>query len=75
MNEIVDAAGAGLLFAVGERMNQKATEGKFLHEISGSQAGDRCGNSFRACFAGLIETLLAAERVYGLNMIACIKPT
>jgi hypothetical protein len=29
--------------------------------------------SFRACFTGLIGTLLAAERVYGLNMIACIN--
>jgi hypothetical protein len=75
MSQIVDAAGAGLLFAVGERMNQNAIEGGWLNEISGSFLEERAANSFRACFTGLIGTLLTPERVYGLMMIACIKPT
>jgi hypothetical protein len=56
-------------------MNQQLTEGKFLNEMNGSWGGERRANSFRACFVGLIGTLLAAERVYGAIMIACIKPT
>ena len=54
-------------------MNQNATEGEFLVNISGTFPGQPGAISFRACFTGLIGTLLAAERVYGLNMIACIN--
>lgn len=73
--QIVGAAGAFLLFDLDERMNQNATEGKVLNDISGSFPGRGLVNSFRACFSGLIGTLLAAESVHGLIMIACIKPT
>jgi hypothetical protein len=76
MHEIVDAARGRVLFAVGERMNQNATEGIFLIQISRPFPGDRRANPFRACFKCLIGTLLAVERVYGLIMIACIiKPS
>jgi len=63
IGEIVDAAGAFVLFDLGERMNQNATEGKFLNDISRSIPMDTQANSFRACFSGLIATLLAPNRM------------
>lgn len=73
--QIVDAAGAFLLFPLNERMNQNAKRDELLEEIGGFSRVENRGNSFRACFNGLIETLLTAARVDGLNMIGCIKPT
>jgi hypothetical protein len=66
--QIVDAGGALLLFAPGERMNWTQTEADPVSNVGGA-------NSFRACFGGLVGSLLRAERVNGLFMIACIKPT
>ena len=65
-----------MLFDLGERMNQKSIEGKLVNDIRDSFPREGRADSFRACFTGLIGTLLAAERVDGLIMIACIiKPS
>jgi len=52
--QIVDAGNARLLFALGERMNWRLTEGKVLNGVGGA-------NSFRACIGCLLDPLLAAD--------------
>ena len=66
--QIVDARGASVLFAVGIQMNERQKMAGILKGMSGA-------NSFRACLGGLVDPLLAAERVDGPFMIACIKTT
>ena len=63
IGEIVDAARAFVLFDLSEQMNPNATEGKVLNDISGSIPIGTLVNSFRACFSGLIATLLAPNRM------------
>jgi hypothetical protein len=57
-----------MLFALGNQMYQRQT----VEEGPGDMSG---ANSFRACIGCLVRPLLAAERVEGLLMIVCIKPT
>ena len=66
--QIVDARGVGVLFALGNQMNERQKLAGILKGVSGT-------NSFRACIGCLVDPLLAAERVDGPFMIACTKPT
>jgi len=53
--QIVDARGAGVLFALGNQMNER-------QKMAGILKGQSGANSFRACLGGLVDPLLAVNR-------------